>query len=50
MINWEEIRNQFPALKKYTYLNPAGGSPLSRSAADAGKRYFDEMLNEGDVP
>jgi cysteine desulfurase / selenocysteine lyase len=50
MTNWEEIRKQFPVLKKYTYLNAAGGSPLSASAAEAGKRYFDEMLNEGDLP
>jgi cysteine desulfurase / selenocysteine lyase len=50
MVNWEEIRKQFPVLEKCTYLNPAGGSPLSFSAANAGKQYFDEMLEKGDAP
>lgn len=50
MINWQNIRKQFPVLEKYTYLNPAGGSPMSVMAAEAGKRYFDEMVAEGDVP
>jgi cysteine desulfurase / selenocysteine lyase len=50
MTNWEEIRKQFPVLEKTTYLNPAGGSPMSLSAAAEGKRYFDEMVNEGDLP
>ena len=50
MTNWEEIRKQFPVLAKTTYLNPAGGSPMSLSAAAQGKRYFDEMVSEGDTP
>jgi len=50
MINWQNIRKQFPVLEKYIYLNPAGGSPMSMMAAEAGKRYFDEMVAEGDVP
>jgi cysteine desulfurase / selenocysteine lyase len=49
-MDWSEIRKQFPVLEKYVYLNPAGGSPMSLMAADAGKRYFDEMVAEGDVP
>lgn len=50
MTVWEDIRKQFPVLDKYIYLNPAGGSPMSKQAAEAGKRYFDEMLEEGDIP
>lgn len=50
MISWQDIRIQFPVLEKYIYLNPAGGSPMSVMAAEAGKRYFDEMVAEGDVP
>jgi len=50
MTNWEEIRKQFPVLQKSIYLNPAGGSPMSLSAAKEGKRYFDEMVSEGDSP
>jgi cysteine desulfurase / selenocysteine lyase len=49
-MNWNEIRKQFPVLEKFIYLNPAGGSPMSLAAAVAGKRYFDEMVAEGDVP
>lgn len=35
--------------KKYVYLNPAGGSPVSQSAANEGKRFYDEMLEFGDI-
>jgi cysteine desulfurase / selenocysteine lyase len=49
-MDWNDIRKQFPVLEKYVYLNPAGGSPMSITAAEAGKRYFDEMVAEGDVP
>ncbi|MBN2614041.1 MAG: aminotransferase class V-fold PLP-dependent enzyme [Bacteroidales bacterium] len=49
MINWEEIRDLFPVCKKYVYLNPAGGSPVSYPAAAEGKRFYDEMLAEGDT-
>jgi cysteine desulfurase / selenocysteine lyase len=50
MTNWDEIREKFPVFRKYTYLNSAGGSPMSFASAGEGKRYFDEMLNEGDIP
>ncbi len=50
MTNWEEVRKQFPVLQKYIYLNAAGGSPMSSLSAAAGKKYFDEMLSEGDLP
>jgi selenocysteine lyase/cysteine desulfurase len=49
-MDWEVIRKEFPVLEKYTYLNPAGGSPMSLTAARAGKQYFDEMVAEGDIP
>jgi hypothetical protein len=39
MENWSDVRNEFPVCKKYVYLNPAGGSPVSKSAADEGKRF-----------
>lgn len=47
---WEEVRKEFPVCNSYTYLNPAGGSPLSASAAFEAKRYYDEMLAYGDNP
>ncbi|MFO7655816.1 MAG: aminotransferase class V-fold PLP-dependent enzyme [Bacteroidales bacterium] len=49
MINWEEIRDLFPVCRKFVYLNAAGGSPVSYPAAAEGKRFYDEMLNEGDT-
>ena len=49
MVDWNRIREEFPVCKKYVYLNPAGGSPVSKSAADEGKRFYDEMLEFGDT-
>ena len=49
MVDWIKIREEFPVCKKYVYLNPAGGSPVSQSAADEGKRFYDEMLEFGDT-
>lgn len=49
MVDWNKIREEFPVCKKYVYLNPAGGSPVSKSAADEGRRFYDEMLEHGDT-
>ena len=49
MINWNEIRKEFPVCEKYVYLNPAGGSPMSRSASEAGQLFYREMLEFGDT-
>ena len=49
MTDWNKVREEFPVCKKYVYLNPAGGSPVSQSAADAGKQFYDEMLEFGDI-
>lgn len=49
MTNWSKVREEFPVCKKYVYLNPAGGSPVSQSAATEGKRFYDEMLEFGDT-
>lgn len=43
MVDWNKVREEFPVCKKYVYLNPAGGSPVSQSAANEGKRFYDEM-------
>lgn len=48
MINWDEVRNEFPVCSDFVYLNAAGGSPLSASAAQEAKRFYDEMLAHGD--
>ena len=49
MTDWKKVREEFPVCKKYVYLNPAGGSPVSQSAATEGKRFYDEMLEFGDT-
>jgi cysteine desulfurase / selenocysteine lyase len=49
MVDWNKVREEFPVCKKYVYLNPAGGSPVSLSAANEGKRFYDEMLGFGDT-
>ncbi len=50
MTDWSKIRKQFPATGRFTYLNAAGGSPISREAARAGKKFYDEILARGDAP
>ena len=49
MVDWNEIRKEFPVCEKYVYLNPAGGSPMSRSASEAGQLFYREMLEFGDT-
>lgn len=48
--DWDIFRAAFPALPGRTYLNTAGGAPLSRTASAAGARYYEEMLADGDAP
>jgi selenocysteine lyase/cysteine desulfurase len=47
--DWKAIRAQFPSLKKYTFLNAAGGAPLARPVAAAGELYYKEALAHGDT-
>ena len=49
MIDWNKVREEFPVCEKFVYLNPAGGSPVSMSAASEGKKFYDEMLEFGDT-
>ncbi len=48
-MDWQQVREQFPALEKCTYLNTAGGCAMSRRAAAYGRQYFDEALSDGDL-
>jgi len=49
-IDWEAIRKeQFPALEKAIYLKAAGGSPISKTAFQAGMKYLNDMHNIGDL-
>ena len=49
MVDWKEVRKEFPVCEKYVYLNPAGGSPMSKSASNESKRFYNEMLEIGDT-
>ena len=49
MINWEEVRAQFPVTSKSVYLNAAAAGPLAESTAKAGAAYYEQMMNDGDV-
>jgi len=48
-VDWAGVREQFPAAEKHTYLNAAEASPISRTAAAEAKRFYDEMLADGDL-
>ena len=43
----EEIRSQFAALERYTYLNSAAVSPIPRSAVDAVVSQLNDVANHG---
>lgn len=49
MIDWQAIRRRFPAVERRVYLDTAGGAPVSRRAAEAGRRYYELSLQDGDL-
>ncbi|HKG78910.1 MAG TPA: aminotransferase class V-fold PLP-dependent enzyme [Pyrinomonadaceae bacterium] len=49
MINWPEVRVQFPVMTRSVYLNTAAAGPLAESTAKAGAFYYEQMMNDGDV-
>lgn len=49
MIDWSNIRNQFPVTRNSTYLNTAAAGPLGGATAQAGVTYYEQMMNDGDV-
>jgi len=48
-MDWKEARALFPAVEQNTYLNTAGGGPLSARSAAAGRAYYEQSLSDGDV-
>jgi selenocysteine lyase/cysteine desulfurase len=48
MINWEDIRAQFPVTAKVAYLNTAAAGPLAQRTAAAATRYYQQMMNDAD--
>lgn len=48
-IDWNAYRDRFPAVRRWTYLNTAGGGAVSDVVAAAGKQYFDDFHQDGDT-
>jgi cysteine desulfurase/selenocysteine lyase len=49
MINWDDIRKQFPVTENSTYLNAAAAGPLSRATMAAATEYYRQMMNDADT-
>ncbi|HEV7746800.1 MAG TPA: aminotransferase class V-fold PLP-dependent enzyme [Pyrinomonadaceae bacterium] len=49
MIDWAEIRKQFPVTENSTYLNSAAAGPLSRATMAAATEYYQQMMSDGDI-
>src|SRR5260221_8388604 len=49
MINWDEIRKQFPVTERLAYLNSAAAGPVSRASQAAAAGYYEKMMSDGDV-
>lgn len=49
MINWDDIRKQFPVTETVAYLNSAAAGPVSRAVSDAASGYYQKMMRDGDV-
>ena len=49
MIDWSNIRAQFPVTRNSTYLNTAAAGPLAVSTAKAANAYYEQMTADGDI-
>ena len=49
MINWNEIRKEFPVTERLAYLNSAAAGPVSRASQEAAAGYYEKMMSDGDV-
>jgi cysteine desulfurase/selenocysteine lyase len=49
MINWDDIRQQFPVTETSTYLNSAAAGPLSRATMAGATKYYQQMMEDGDI-
>jgi cysteine desulfurase / selenocysteine lyase len=49
MINWDDIRKQFPITENCIYLNAAAAGPLSRGTSRAAAEYYEQMMNDADL-
>ncbi|HEV2829912.1 MAG TPA: aminotransferase class V-fold PLP-dependent enzyme [Pyrinomonadaceae bacterium] len=49
MINWDDIRKQFPVTENSTYLNSAAAGPMARATMAAATEYYRQMTDDGDI-
>jgi cysteine desulfurase / selenocysteine lyase len=49
MINWNDIRKQFPITENCIYLNAAAAGPLSSGTSRAAAAYYEQMMNDADL-
>ena len=49
MLDWSNVRKQFPVTNNSVYLNTAAAGPLAEATARAGALYYEQMMNDGDV-
>src|ERR1700730_3886373 len=49
MINWDDIRKQFPITENCIYLNAAAAGPLARGTSRAAAQYYEQMMNDADL-
>ena len=49
MIDWSNIRSQFPVTRNSTYLNTAAAGPLAVSTKEAATAYYQQMSDDGDI-
>ena len=49
MIDWDEIRKQFPVSNRLAYLNTAAAGPLSRATMEAATGYYRQMAEDADT-
>src|SRR6185295_6399176 len=49
MMNWDDIREQFPVTENSTYLNAAAAGPLARTTMAAATEYYQQMMDDGDI-
>ena len=44
---WDDLRKDFPALERQTYLNAAATSPIPRPVHDAAVAFYREIKEGG---
>ncbi len=49
MLDWSNIRRQFPVTSNSTYLNTAAAGALAVSTREAAAGYYEQMMNDGDI-